>query len=56
VSDLNLTDLYGRLVPEANGRARDALDRAFASVRVCPRKCPRHPLSQAPSQVTYVWG
>jgi hypothetical protein len=23
-------DLYGHLVPEASGRARDALDRAFA--------------------------
>ena len=26
-------DLYGHLVPEARGRARDALDRAFAQVR-----------------------
>jgi hypothetical protein len=26
-------DLYGHLVPEANGRARDALDRAFAPQR-----------------------
>jgi hypothetical protein len=26
-------DLYGHLVPEASGRARDALDRAFAPQR-----------------------
>ena len=25
-------DLYGHLVPEASGRARDALDKAFQSV------------------------
>jgi integrase len=28
-------DLYGHLVPEASGRARDALDKAFAGTRVC---------------------
>jgi hypothetical protein len=33
-------DQYGHLIPEANGRARDALDRAFASVRVCPGSAP----------------
>ena len=33
-------DLYGHLVPEASGRARDALDRAFASARVCPGSAP----------------
>lgn len=27
-------DLYGHLVPEASGRARDALDKAFAGTRV----------------------
>ncbi len=26
-------DLYGHLVPEASGRARDALDKAFRSAR-----------------------
>jgi hypothetical protein len=26
-------DLYGHLVPKASGRARDALDRAFAPKR-----------------------
>jgi hypothetical protein len=33
-------DLYGHLVPEASGSARDALDRAFDSVDV-PGICPR---------------
>lgn len=33
-------DLYGHLVPEASGRARDALDRAFARARVCPESAP----------------
>jgi integrase len=33
-------DLYGHLVPEASGRARDALDRAFAQVRMCPGSAP----------------
>jgi hypothetical protein len=28
-------DLYGHLVPEASGRARDALDRAFAPTAMC---------------------
>jgi site-specific recombinase XerD len=30
-------DLYGHLVPEPSGRARDALDKAFAGLRVCPQ-------------------
>jgi hypothetical protein len=34
-------DLYGHLVPEASGRARDALDRAFAGARMCPESAPR---------------
>lgn len=29
-------DPYGHLVPEASGRARDALDKAFARLRMCP--------------------
>ncbi len=33
-------DLYGHLVPEASGRARDALDRAFAQARMCPQSAP----------------
>jgi hypothetical protein len=33
-------DLYGHLVPEASGRARDALDRAFAHARMCPQSAP----------------
>lgn len=33
-------DLYGHLVPEASGRARDALDKAFAGMRVCPQSAP----------------
>lgn len=33
-------DLYGHLVPEASGRARDALDRAFASAGMCPESAP----------------
>ncbi len=33
-------DLYGHLVPEASGRARDALDKAFRSVLDVPEKCP----------------
>jgi integrase len=33
-------DLYGHLVPEASGRARDALDRAFAGARMCPESAP----------------
>jgi integrase len=33
-------DLYGHLVPEASGRARDALDRAFAASRECPESAP----------------
>ena len=33
-------DLYGHLVPEASGRARDALDKAFSSVVHVPPMCP----------------
>ncbi len=33
-------DLYGHLVPEASGRARDALDRAFSQARMCPQSAP----------------
>jgi integrase len=36
-------DLYGHLVPEASRRARDALDRAFAGVRMCPESAPAAP-------------
>jgi hypothetical protein len=35
-------DLYGHLVPEASGRARDALDNAFRSARVCPQSARRY--------------
>ena len=33
-------DLYGHLVPEASGRARDALDKAFRSALHVPPMCP----------------
>jgi len=33
-------DLYGHLVPEASGRARDALDNAFRDARMCPESAP----------------
>ena len=33
-------ELYGHLVPEASGRARDALDNAFRLARVCPQSAP----------------
>ena len=33
-------DLYGHLVPEASGRARDALDRAFGQIAMCPQSAP----------------
>lgn len=33
-------DLYGHLVPEASGRARDALDRAFGTGAMCPKSAP----------------
>ena len=36
-------DLYGHLVPEASGRARDALDRAFAPAAMCPQSAPVTP-------------
>jgi Phage integrase family len=38
-------DLYGHLVPEASGRARDALDNAFPPSADVPPKCPRRSLS-----------
>jgi integrase len=44
-------DLYGHLVPEASGRARDALDRAFASADV-PLMCPQTAGSQTAMQVS----
>jgi integrase len=34
-------DLYGHLVPEASGRARDALDKAFRVALHVPPMCPR---------------
>ena len=36
-------DLYGHLVPEASGRARDALDNAFRLARMCPESAPAAP-------------
>ena len=36
-------DLYGHLVPEASGRARDALDNAFRLTRMCPQSAPVAP-------------
>jgi integrase len=33
-------DLYGHLVPEASGRARDALDKAFRLAVHVPPMCP----------------
>lgn len=36
-------DLYGHLVPEASGRARDALDNAFRLARMCPQSAPAAP-------------
>jgi integrase len=33
-------DLYGHLVPETSGRARDPLDKAFRSALNVPGKCP----------------
>ena len=36
-------DLYGHLVPEASGRARDALDNAFRLTRMCPQSAPAAP-------------
>ena len=33
-------DLYGHLVPEASGRARDALDNAFKAALDVPSMCP----------------
>jgi hypothetical protein len=33
-------DLYGHLVPGASGRARNALDRAFAPSVMCPQSAP----------------
>jgi integrase len=36
-------DLYGHLVPEASGRARDALDKAFGHISMCPQSAPAAP-------------
>lgn len=36
-------DLYGHLVPEASGRARDALDKAFGQTSACPQSAPAAP-------------
>lgn len=33
-------DLYGHLVPGADCRAHDALDRTFADARMCPGSAP----------------
>jgi len=33
-------DLYGYLVTEASGRARDALYRVFAPAAMCPQSAP----------------
>lgn len=43
-------DLYGHLVPEASGRARDALDNAFQNARV-PPMCPRRDPGTVAAQV-----
>jgi integrase len=48
-------DLYGHLVPEASGRARDALDRAFSSASV-PPMCPETVGTEAATQVSGVGG
>jgi hypothetical protein len=37
-------DLYGHPVPEASGRARDALDNAFRAVSSHPEHIPAAPL------------
>ena len=36
-------DLYGHLVPEASGRARDALGKAYGQVSMCPQSAPVAP-------------
>ncbi|MFC4112284.1 tyrosine-type recombinase/integrase, partial [Nonomuraea zeae] len=40
-SIITTVDLYGHLVPEATGRARDALDKAFKLALHVPEMCPR---------------
>jgi integrase len=47
-------DLYGHLVPEASGRARDALDKAFAAVLHVPPMCPERSTKIAAPQVNAV--
>lgn len=48
-------DLYGHLVPEASGRARDALNRAFSSASV-PPMCPETVGIQVAMQVSGAGG
>ena len=47
-------DLYGHLVPEASGRARDALDNAFRLDAHVPRKCPRRSPT-LPKRISKPW-
>jgi integrase len=48
-------DLYGHLVPEATGRARDALDNAFGRVPAhVPEMCPEWRARDAASQVSAI--
>jgi integrase len=49
-------DLYGHLVPEASGRARDALGKAFAGTRVCAPNVPPDATGSAAMQVRSVGG
>ena len=49
-------DLYGHLVPEASGRARDALDKAFAGTRVCAPNVPLSASGLAETQVRSAGG
>jgi integrase len=42
-SIITTVDLYGHLVPEASGRARDTLDHAFRLARMCPQSAPAAP-------------
>ncbi len=49
-------DLYGHLVPEASGRARDALAKAFAGTRLCPQSAPARNLSTTAAQVRGLGG
>lgn len=50
-STTTTADLYGHLVPEASGRARDALDRVFVTASDVPSMCPEGEGAQAPPQV-----